>query len=68
MSLLKAHGNTDGMSRLPLPVQPAPIPEPPGMILLMEQLEKSPITATNITAANIQNWANTDPLLPKCVV
>ena len=46
------------MSRLPLPEQPTTVPHPPEMILLMEQLDKSPITA-----ANIRTWTNTDPVM-----
>ena len=56
----KAHGNADAMSRLPLPVQPATVPQPPEMILLMERLEKSPVTA-----ANVRTWTNTDPLMSR---
>ena len=44
----KAHANADTMSRLPLSVQSATVPQPPEMILLMEQLDKSPVTATTV--------------------
>ena len=54
----KSHGNADAMSRLPLTVQPATVPQPPEMILLMEQLDRSPVTATTV-----RSWTNTDPLL-----
>ena len=56
--LTKAHANADAMSRLPLSVQPATVPQPLEMILLMEQLDKSPVTATTV-----RTWTNTDPLL-----
>ena len=56
----KAHGNADAMSRLPLPVQPATVPQSPEMILLMEQLDKSPITA-----ANVRIWTNTDSVMSR---
>ena len=56
----KAHANADAMSRLPLSVQPATVPQPPEMILLMEQLDKSPVTATTV-----RTWTNTDPLLSR---
>ena len=46
--LTKAHANADTMSRLPLTVEPATVPQPPEMILLMEQLDKSPVTATTV--------------------
>ena len=35
--LTKAHANADAMSRLPLTVQSATVPQPTEMILLMEQ-------------------------------
>ena len=44
--LTKAHANADAMSRLPLTVQPATVPQPPEIILMMEQLDKSLVTAT----------------------
>ena len=56
----KVHRNADAMSRLPLSVQPAVVPQPPEMILLMEQLNQSPITA-----ANVRTWTNTDPLMSR---
>lgn len=56
----KAHGNADAMSRLPLPVLPTAVPQPPEMVLLMEQLDQSPVTA-----ANVRTWTNTDPLMSR---
>ena len=56
--LIKAHANADAMSRLPLSVQPATVPQPSEMILLMEQLDKSPVTTTTV-----RTWINIDPVL-----
>ena len=44
----KAHGNADAMSCLPLPNTPQTTPLPPEMVLLMEELEKSPVVAASI--------------------
>ena len=44
--LTKAHANADAMRRFPLTVQLATVPQPPEMILLMEQFDKSLVTAT----------------------
>ena len=54
----KSHGNTDAMSRLPLTVQSATVPHLSEMVLMTEQLDRSPVTATTI-----RSWTNTDPLL-----
>ena len=56
----KAHGNADAMSRLPLKNQPSKVPQLTEMILLMEQLDKSPITASTIKL-----WTSTDPLMSR---
>ena len=56
----KSHGNANAISRLPLTVQPATVPQPPKMVLLIEQLDRSPGTATTV-----QSWINTDPLLSR---
>ena len=53
-----AHGNANTLSCLPLPVQPAQIPEPMETVLLMEQLASSPVTTQHIRA-----WTEGDPLL-----
>ena len=45
-----AHENADALSHLPLPVQPAQIPEPMETVLLMEQLASSPVTTQHIRA------------------
>ena len=56
--LTKAHANAVAISILLLLVQPATVPQPTEMILLMEQLDKSPVTATTV-----QTWTNTNSLL-----
>lgn len=43
----KQHGNADAMSRLPLPDTVTP-PLPPETVLLLEFLEKSPVTAKQV--------------------
>ena len=54
----KLHANADGLNRLPLPEAPANIPVPQETILLMETLQLSPVTATEI-----KNWTARDPVL-----
>ena len=51
------HENADAMSRLPLPESPQVTPLPPEMILLMEELNTTPITAERIRV-----WTNSDQL------
>ena len=46
-----AHGNADAMSRLPLKQQPASVPVPEEVVLLMEQLQDSPTDVTAIRKA-----------------
>ena len=57
------HGNADAMSRLPLPsggeLEP---PVPAETILLMEQLDRSPITSLQI-----RQWTRRDPLLSRVI-
>ena len=53
----KAHGNADAMSRLLLTVQPATIPQPPEMILLMEQLDESRLMVVTRGAKKKQAYA-----------
>ena len=55
-----SHNNADMLSRLPLPVSPQDIPLPGETILLLEQLQSSPITA-----AQIRKWTNQDPVLSR---
>ena len=45
-------------SRLPLPVQPKEVPTPEELVLLIENLEISPITLTQI-----KNWTDHNPVL-----
>ena len=52
-----AHGNTNAMSRLLLPESPQITPLPPEMILFMEKLNTTPITAERIRV-----WTNSKPL------
>ena len=44
----EAHGNADALSRLPLPTVPPATETPPELVLLMEHLKDSPITAHHI--------------------
>ena len=55
-----SHSNTDMLSRLPLPESPPDVPLPGETILLLEQLQSSPITA-----GQIKNWTNQDPVLSR---
>ena len=52
------HGNADALSRLPLPVVPARTEIPPELVLLMEHLADSPVTANDICA-----WTRRDSSL-----
>ena len=56
----KQHENADAMSRLPLPEKPLKTPLPAELVLLMEHLEESPVTATQI-----RMWTRRDPLLSR---
>ena len=56
----KDHANADVLSRLPLPELPSEVPLPGEMILLMECLQTS-----TITAAQIRRWTERDPVLAK---
>ena len=56
----KQHENADAMSRLPLPEKPLETPLPAELVLLMEHLEESPVTATQI-----RMWTRRDPLLSR---
>ena len=53
-------GNADGLSRLPLPTATKDTPVPYDMILLMERLN-----ASLVTAAQIRTWTEKDPTLAK---
>ena len=50
--------NADSLSRLPLPESPAEVPIPREVILMMETLQGSPVTATQI-----RQWTDRDPVL-----
>ena len=54
------HGNADAMSRLPLPDKPDSMPLPVELVLLMETLLHSPVTAKEIRC-----WTRRDPLLSR---
>ena len=56
----KQLANADLLSRLPLADTIADPPLPGEMILLMEALNTSPVTA-----ANIKTWTNRDPILAR---
>ena len=53
-------GNTDGLSRLPLPTTPKQVPQPADMVLLMERLN-----ASLVPAAHVRSWTDRDPTLAK---
>ena len=53
-----AHGNADALSRLPLPEVPDPSSTPPELVLLVEHLDDSPVTAADIRA-----WTRRDRTL-----
>ena len=52
--------NADGLSRLPLEVSVDEQPEPGETVLLMEQMETTPITAKQI-----RQWTGSDPDLAR---
>ena len=54
------HANADLLSRLPLPETPAEVPTPPEIILMMETLQGTPVSAKNI-----RQWTDRDPLLSR---
>ena len=54
----KANANADAFSRLPPPDMPKVKPMPLETVLLMEQLESSPVTVTQI-----KNWMRKDTVL-----
>ena len=54
----QSHGNADALSRLPAPMEPDITEQLPELVLLMEHLEDSPVTAQHIQA-----WTRRDPSL-----
>jgi len=56
----KDNSNADGVSRLPLPVQPREVPMPQELVYLLEGLEISPVTVDQI-----RSWTDRDPVLSK---
>ena len=56
----KEHANADSLSRLPLPQYPLHTPQPGDIILLMDTLQASPVTALQV-----RQWTDRDPLLSK---
>ena len=60
----EAHANADSLSRLPLPDAPSQVPVPPETVLLMQGLDSSPVTSTQI-----KQWTAKDPkVLDFCFV
>ena len=57
-----AHSNADALSRLPLTTAPVTVPEPPEIVLLMDHLDSSPVSATEIKRETSHN-----PLLSRLV-
>ncbi len=53
-----AHGNADALSRLPMPVKPPVETDPPELVLLLEQLQDSVVSAKDIAT-----WTKQDPVL-----
>lgn len=54
------HGNADALSRLPLPETQKESKNPPELVLLMDHLNDSPVTARHIAV-----WTRRDPELSK---
>ena len=54
------HGNADALSRLPLQETRSDTPNPPELVLLMNHLGESPVTARHIRV-----WTRRDPILSK---
>ena len=52
------HGNADALSRLPLPEKPEDVPTPAELVLLVEHLNDSPVTA-----CQVKTWTSQDPTL-----
>ena len=54
----QSHQNADALSRLPLPETPHDVPQPTELVLLMEHLQDSPVSANDI-----RRWTRQDPVL-----
>ena len=57
------HANTNALSHLPLPVEPSVKRPPPEVVLLVDHLDNSPITAHQIPVVQFvqQGWPNVCP-------
>ena len=56
----KANANADVLSRLPLPGHAGEVPVPEEIVLLLEGLQTSPVSANHI-----KTWTNNDPTLAR---
>jgi len=56
----KAHHNADALSWLPLPDCPESTPVPAEIVLMLENIESTPITVSQV-----HTWTCRDPLLSK---
>ena len=56
----EAHANADALSRLPLPITLTKVEVEPELVLLMDQLQESPVSA-----ADIKTWTRRDPKLSR---
>jgi len=54
------HANADALSRLPLPEVPPQTTIPAELVLMVDQLQDAPITATQLAA-----WTRRDPLMAR---
>jgi transposase InsO family protein len=56
----KSIANADALSRLPLQTSPAEVPRPPELVHLMEHLDSTPLSCTQIRI-----WTDHDPILSR---
>ena len=59
----KDNGNSDALSRLPLPSYPSEVPVPGEVIQMLERLENTPLAA-----AQIKQWTRTDPVMSQVLL
>ena len=59
----KDNGDSDALSRLPLPSYPIEVPVPGEVIQMLERLENTPLDA-----AQIKQWTRTDPVLSQVLL